>query len=111
MAIHNTTTEQAFNDKVLASDKLVLVDFWAAWCPPCQAMAPVLQAVAKQLEGSVDIVKVDIEASADNQRLAGDWQVQSIPNMVVFKDGAEVSRFIGMTQKPFLIDELTKLAA
>lgn len=108
MALHNTTTTDEFKQKVISSPKVVLVDFWAQWCPPCLAMTPVLQDVAKELDEIADVVKVNIEESSDNNRLAGDHQVQSIPNMLIFKDGQEVGRLIGMTPKAALIDELKK---
>lgn len=110
MALINTTTVDQFDEKVLKNDKVVLVDFWAQWCAPCVAMAPALNDLGKELDKTADIVKVNIEESADNNKLAGDHQVQSIPNMVIFKGGKEVGRVIGMTQKAFLADELKKFA-
>lgn len=108
MALYNTVSTDDFQQKVLDSSKVVLVDFWAQWCPPCVAMTPVLEDVAQDLDEIADVVKVNIEESSDNNRLAGDHQVQSIPNMLIFKQGKEVGRIIGMTQKAFLVDELKK---
>ena len=99
MAIYNTTTKQEFKDKVLKSKKIVLVDFWAQWCPPCRAMAPVLESVAKDMDSTLDVVKLDIEASKDNNQLASEYGVQGIPNMQVFKDGTVVDRIIGMVPR------------
>ncbi len=110
MALYNITTAQEFDEKVLNSNKLVLVDFWATWCPPCVAMAPVLHDVADELDKLVDIVKVDIEATPDNGQLAGKYGVQSIPNMPIFKDGKEVDRLVGMAPKVHLVDMLQQLA-
>lgn len=97
MALITTTTKQDFEDKVLKSEKTVLVDFWAAWCPPCRAMAPTLEKLAVELDEKVDVVKVNIEESADNNQLATNYGVQSIPNMPIFKKGKEIDRIIGMT--------------
>lgn len=109
MALYNTTTKAEFDDKVLKSNNLVLVDFWAEWCPPCRAMAPILEHASANIEG-FDVVKVDIEASADNQRLAGEYEVRSIPNMVVFKDGKVVKTLIGARPQSVLEQEITALA-
>lgn len=111
MALYNITTKQEFEDKVLNSDKVVLVDFWADWCPPCHAMSPILHFVANKLDKTVDIVKVNIEQSKDNNMLAGNYQVQSIPNMVVFNSGKEVDRIIGTVPEPALSERLSKAAA
>lgn len=110
MALHNTTTNDDFAAKVLSNDKPVLVDFWAEWCPPCHAMAPLLKSIAEDLDGIADIVKVNIEESADNNRLAGEHQVQSIPNLVIFKDGKEVDRIVGMAGGDVISKKLTELA-
>lgn len=112
MALYKITTVQEFEEKVTNSDRTVLVDFWAAWCPPCRAMAPILETTAKKLDTKgVDIVKVDIEATDENQQLASQHEVQSIPNMPIFKDGKEVERLVGMMAEPLLTDKLAKLAA
>ena len=110
MALYNITTEQEFEEKVLGSSKVVLVDFWAAWCPPCRAMAPILHDLADELDKIADIVKVDIEATAENGQLAGKYGVQSIPNMPIFKGGKEVERLVGMAPKAHLADMLLQLA-
>jgi thioredoxin 1 len=108
MALLNTTTKQEFEQNVTSNQKVVLVDFWAPWCPPCVAMSPVLEATAKELDDMADIVKVNIEQSPDNQQLAGEYQVQSIPNMLIFKNGQETGRLIGVMPKATLIDEIKK---
>lgn len=110
MALYNTKTRQEFDEKVLKSNKLVLVDFWAEWCPPCRAMAPILVSMADKQDAKIDVVKVDIEEPGENGVLATEHQVQSIPNMVVFKDGKEVDRIIGLTREPELTERLLKLA-
>lgn len=105
MALYSTTTRDEFKEKVLENSNLVLVDFWAQWCPPCRMMAPILEDVAKTMEG-VDVVKVDVEASPDNNRLAAEHGVQGIPNMQVFKNGVVVDELVGMRPKAVLEEEL-----
>lgn len=111
MALHNISTTQEFEEKVLKSNKVVLVDFWAEWCPPCRAMAPALHDLGKELDDIADIVKVDIEDTAENRELAIAYEVQSIPNMPVFRGGKEVDRIIGFLPKAQLAEALKKAAA
>ena len=92
------------------SANVVLVDFWAEWCPPCRAMAPTLHDIGEQLDTGIDVVKVNIEASPENSQLAIEHGVQSIPNMPVFKAGKEVDRIIGMVPKAHLADMLQQIA-
>lgn len=108
MALINTTTNTDFTNKVIKSDKVVLVDFWAQWCMPCRMMAPILENVADKMGKEVDVVKVDVEASQDNGMLAGKYGVQGIPNMQVFKDGKVVAQIIGMRPQAALEQELAK---
>jgi len=97
-----------FELEVLKSDLPVLVDFWAPWCMPCQMMAPVLDELSEELAGRVKIVKVNTE-DGDNQDLAIQYQIQSIPNMKVFKGGQVVGEFIGLRNKESLKSDLEAL--
>lgn len=108
MAIINTTTDKEFETNVIKSDKVVLVDFWAQWCPPCRMMAPILENVAKKMDDEVEVVKVDVEASPDNGQLAAKYGVQGIPNMQIFKGGSVVDELVGMRPQAVLEDELKK---
>ena len=108
MALVATTSKDEFQQKVLDSDKVVLVDFWADWCPPCRMMVPILEKVADKMAGDVDIVKVNIEQHEENAQLAAKYGVQGIPNLLIFKDGQPVGNIVGMVPEPVLVDELKK---
>ncbi|OQA04071.1 MAG: Thioredoxin-1 [bacterium ADurb.Bin400] len=98
-------TGENFEAEVLKSELPVLVDFWAPWCMPCQMMAPVLDELAAELEGKVKITKLNTEMP-ENEQLAIDYQIMSIPNMKLFKDGEVVKEFIGMRPKDALKSEI-----
>ena len=106
MALINTLTRKEFEMNVLENNKLVLVDFWAAWCMPCRAMAPILKDFAERMEDKLTIVKVNVEESQDNAALAGEYGVQSIPNMQLFKNGKVVDELIGARPAAVLQKEL-----
>jgi thioredoxin 1 len=84
-------------------DKVVLVDFWADWCIPCRMMAPVLNEVASELSDHSHIGKVNIE---QYQSLAQKYKVRSIPTLILFKNGKEINRFIGIKSKEFLLQQI-----
>ena len=86
--------------------KLVLVDFWASWCVPCRMMAPVLNEVASELPGNARVGKVDIEK---HQNLAQKFRVRSIPTLILFKNGTEINRFVGIKSKEFLLKEIARV--
>lgn len=91
MSIINTT-DASFDTDVVNSDGLVLVDFWAAWCGPCKAIAPVLEELAEDYQGRVKIVKVDVDA---NPQSAARFGIRSIPTLFVFKNGERVETVVG----------------
>jgi thioredoxin 1 len=101
----NVNGAQNFKDEVLNSELPVLVDFWAPWCGPCQMMAPVLESLAKKFDGKLKIVKIDTEQS-ENQQLAMDYQIQSIPNLKLFKNGTVTQDFIGYRPEEIFTEEL-----
>ncbi|AGL61950.1 putative thioredoxin [Candidatus Saccharimonas aalborgensis] len=111
MALYSTTTNQEFDDKVLKSKKIVLVDFWATWCPPCRVMAPILEDVAKKMDDVLDVIKIDVEASADNSQLASKYGVRGIPNMQVFKGGKVVKELVGARPANVLESELKSVTS
>lgn len=98
-----TVSDDTFADEVLASSTPVLVDFWAAWCGPCRMVAPVLDEIAKEKAGSLTVAKVDVDA---NPATARDFQVVSIPTLILFKNGQAVRRIVGAKGKAALLREL-----
>ena len=94
-------TEKNFQHQI--KNKVVLVDFWAAWCAPCRMMAPVLNEIAGELNGNAHVGKVNIE---QYQSLAQQYQVRSIPTIILFKNGKEVNRFVGIKSKDFLLSQI-----
>jgi len=100
----NVVGQENFKKEVLNSELPVLVDFWAPWCGPCQMMIPVLEDLAKNFEGKLKIVKIDTE-ELENQILAMDYQIQTIPNMKLFKKGEVIKEFIGfISEEDFEIE-------
>lgn len=101
-------TKKDFAAEVLVSELPVLVDFWAPWCMPCQMMAPILDELAVEMAGKLKIVKVDTE-DGSNQELAMEYQIQSIPNMKLFRNGKIIGEFIGLRNKESLKGEIEAL--
>jgi len=100
-----TLSEKNFQQQT--KGKVVLVDFWAAWCAPCRMMAPVLNDVADGLSGNQKVGKINIE---QQQSLANQFKVRSIPTLILFRNGKEVKRFVGIKQKDFLLREIQEVS-
>ena len=96
-------TDANFQSEVLESDKPVLVDFWAPWCGPCRVVHPILEELANERSGEVRIVSLNID---ENQQTTAQYQVLSIPTLILFRDGAEAKRVIGALPKKRLEAEL-----
>ena len=96
-------TDESFAQDVLANERPVLVDFWATWCGPCRMVAPVLEEIATERAEDLTIAKIDIDANPDTAR---NFQVISIPTMILFKGGEPVKRIVGAKSKAALLREL-----
>jgi thioredoxin 1 len=96
-------TDQNFESEVLQSNVPVLVDFWAAWCGPCRMVAPVVEEIASEYSGKLKVVKVDVD---ENQEISIRYNVQSIPTLMLFKNGAPVERLIGAYPKQSLLTKI-----
>ena len=88
--------DSIFEEKVLKSDKPVLVDFWAEWCGPCRMVGPIIDELSKDFEGKAVVGKIDVDA---NQEFAAKYGVRNIPTVLLFKDGELVSRQVGVAPK------------
>lgn len=99
MAILHLNKED-FEKEVLQSDVPVLVDFWASWCGPCKMIAPILEKVDEEIAGEAKIVKVETDECPE---LAGEYGIMTIPTLVLFKNGQEVNRSVGVRQKNEII--------
>jgi thioredoxin len=97
-------TAANFDSEVLQSSVPVLVDFWAAWCGPCRAIAPTVDEIAREYAGKLKVVKLDTD---ENQDITIKFQVMSIPTLMVFKNGKVVERVVGALPKPALLSKIT----
>jgi thioredoxin len=98
-----TVSDDSFAEDVLKSSTPVLVDFWATWCGPCKMVAPVLEEIATEKAGRLTVAKLDVDSNPETAR---DFQVVSIPTMILFQNGEAVKRIVGAKGKAALLREL-----
>ena len=95
-----TVTDNDFETTILNADKPALVDFWAVWCGPCKMIAPILEEIAQEYEGQVQVTKLDVDHNNDS---AFKYGVMSIPTLILFKDGQPAERIVGYMPKEKLL--------
>lgn len=103
MAVATQVTDNDFETQVLKSEKPVLVDFWAAWCGPCRMVGPIVEQLAKDFQEQLTVYKLDVDNNGDT---AIQYQVQSIPTLILFKDGKPAQRIVGYMPKERLLAQL-----
>jgi thioredoxin 1 len=99
-------TSANFDKDVLRSDKLVVVDFWAPWCVPCKTLAPTIEKLSEELRGRVRVSKCNVD---DNPDLATDLSILNVPTLVMFKDGKEIGRMVGINSKTAIESRIQEL--
>jgi thioredoxin 1 len=98
--------DDSFDKEILNGVVPVLVDFWAPWCGPCQTMGPIISELAEEMNGKVKIGKLNVE---ENPETAQKFSVMSIPTLIIFKNGKEIKRLVGLQAKETLKEELGKI--
>ncbi len=97
----NNITDATFEDEILKSDVPALIDFWATWCAPCKAIAPIVEEMATKYDGKLKVVKMNVD---DNQSTPGKYGVRSIPTLILFKNGEVADQVIGAVSKSHIED-------
>lgn len=98
-------TDVSFENEVIKSDSVVLVDFWAPWCGPCRKLGPVLDDIAQEFEGKVKVVKVNTD---ENLKIAKEFQISGLPSLLVFKNGEAKEVMVGLMPKSTIVSNIEK---
>ncbi len=99
-------TKENFEQEVLRSDVPVLVDFWATWCMPCKMIAPIIEEIGKEYNEKCKVVKLNID---DAMEIATKFGVMNIPTVILFKDGVEFTRIVGVASKDTFVDKIEEV--
>jgi thioredoxin 1 len=103
--MEKVVTDQNINE-VLASSKVVLVDFWAVWCGPCRALGPIVEEIASEYEGKIVVGKCNVDEAQD---ISMQYRIRSIPTIIFFKDGQPVDKTIGLVPKEEIVKRINSL--
>ena len=95
--------DSTFDEAVLKSETPVLVDFWAPWCGPCKAIAPVLEEISKEFQGRLKVAKCNVD---DNPSTPSNYGIRAIPTLIFFKNGEKVEQIVGMVDKSKLVQTI-----
>lgn len=102
-----SVTNETFEAEVLKSDKAVIVDFWAEWCGPCKALAPILEEISGEVEATAKVVKVNVDQAGE---LAQQYGIRGIPTLIFFKDGEVKSTLVGNQPKAEILKNINDIA-